>query len=496
MSTQLFSTNDDAVNLINPIHEHARKRPGEVAIITPHLCLTWEKLDRLVWSAALQLYRKGLRSGDRVGISMANPVIHLVANLALARLGIAHLAVPCTDVYRIGAAVKAALDLKVYVFDCEKDHKTIEGSIWLHEIDTTDLSQAQKEEIQATDPDLTWLILKSSGTTGAPKYAELSHRKAWQRMNRLATLFEYRHDDVFWGAPRLDFIVTKLRTLYALQSGAAVCFPIGLSISESLVDFLNKAKVTLACGTLSHLYQLVEVNKPLSGLRLFEAGSSFITEKIRNAFKEIVSPNLYVLYGTNEAEGLTVASPDQQKKLPNSVGWPIGGVQIEIVDHESKRLPPGVTGEVRTRGPGIIDRYLKNPEANSNAFKDGWFYPGDCAYWTNEGALILQGRKDDMMIFDGMNIYPAEIETVLVSHPNVKEAAAFSIKHEQFQDIPVAAVTLAASISETALIEFTKKILGNKHPKHILIVDDFPRNSMGKILKRELNRLFRNLEKS
>ena len=149
-------------------------------------------------------------------------------------------------------------------------------------------------------------------------------------------------------------------------------------------------------------------------------------------------------------------------------------------------MSPLETGEVRVKGPGVVNAYVNNTEATSRSFKNGWFYPGDLGYLTQEGALILQGRKDDMLIFDGINIYPAEIENVLSSHPAVGEVAAFSINHEQFQDVPVAAVTLKEIVSEEELIRFCREPLGIKSPKRIFVVKDFPRNQMGKILKREL----------
>ena len=134
-------------------------------------------------------------------------------------------------------------------------------------------------------------------------------------------------------------------------------------------------------------------------------------------------------------------------------------------------------------------RILSGRSGSHRQIIQGWMvYPGDLGYLTNDGALVLQGRRDDMMIFDGMNIFPAEIENALRSHHAVREAAAFAVNHWRFQDVPVAAVTLRGRVSEQELVEHCGRILGFRNPLRIWIIKDFPRNPMGKILKRELVR--------
>lgn len=195
---------------------------------------------------------------------------------------------------------------------------------------------------------------------------------------------------------------------------------------------------------------------------------------------------MHIVYATNEADTITLADPALQAQVPNTVGRPVAPLEVQVVDGEGRVLPAEQTGEVRVRGPGVASAYLDNPQATARSFRDGWFHPGDLAYLTQEGALVLLGRKDDMMIFDGMNIYPAEIENALLSHPAVREAAAFPARHERFQDVPMAAVTLSGSVSERALIEHCRNLIGIRHPRRVRIVQEFPRNAMGKILKREL----------
>jgi acyl-coenzyme A synthetase/AMP-(fatty) acid ligase len=475
------------MNLIDPILVHAKSRPNHPAIITLRDSISWSQLDQLIWSTALRLAEYGLISGDRVGIMVFHPVVHLITSLALAKMGVAHIAIAASESDMGKKHLLDQLELKCIFSDSEKIVTSIPSVILLKKLITRNVDQDQKQKLRSTDDQLAWLVLQSSGTTGAPKFAELNHCDAHDRFIRFLTLFNCSQDDIFWAASRPEFLVAKQRLTFTLLAGATVYLPLINAISLDLVTSLNQHKITLACGTPSHLQKLIAVGEPMPSIRAFEARSAFITEKLRLEFKSKITNNLYIVYGTNEGEALSLANPSLQTLVPNTVGFPTTSIRIEVVGEDHIPLPHLITGEIRAQGPGIISHYLRSPESSSMAFKNGWFYPGDLGYFTEDGALVLQGRKDDMMIYDGVNIYPAEIENVLSSHPAIEEVAAFPLKHEIFQDIPVAAVMLRESASETDLIEYCKVRLGIKHPRRIFFLNEFPRNQMGKILKRELS---------
>jgi len=473
-------------NLVDRLNRYSAERPGATAVITPQRRASWAELDAIVWSAAFRLHESGIRAADRIGIAMLHPVGHLVVSLALARIGAAQVALPVIEGKKVNSAIAETLGLKRILCDLPKLRDEIPRALLLDSLETRPVAPARKEAIAARDPALTWLILQSSGTTGSPKFAELSHGDALARFARYLPLFNCTENDIFWPVSRLDFVVAKQRTVYAMLAGASACLPVGMSLSREMVDFVRQAGVTLACGTPSHLHQLVAIGESIPSLRVFEARSAMIDEKLRTSFRTTVSPGLHIVYATNEAETITLADPALQAQVANTVGRPVAPLEVQVVDGEGRVLPAEQTGEVRVRGPGVASAYLDNPQATARSFRDGWFHPGDLAYLTQEGALVLLGRKDDMMIFDGMNIYPAEIENALLSHPAVREAAAFPARHERFQDVPMAAVTLSGSVSERALIEHCRNLIGIRHPRRVRIVQEFPRNAMGKILKREL----------
>src|SRR5262249_5941277 len=149
-----------------------------------------------------------------------------------------------------------------------------------------------------------------------------------------------------------------------------------------------------------------------------------------------------------------------QLRFPDTVGIPYPGVAIEIVDDRDRALPPGEVGLIRMRGSGYARGYLDDPVATAKAFRDGWDYPGDLGLLTPEGALILKGRADDLINYDGTKIYPIDIELALQQHPAVAEAAAFPVVVEGYRQRPVAAVTLAAPATREELLAFCRERLG------------------------------------
>ena len=178
------------------------------------------------------------------------------------------------------------------------------------------------------------------------------------------------------------------------------------------------------------------------------------------------------------------------RKVPGVVGQLLPDAQVEVVDEDHNPLPFGDVGRLRLTSTSTIDGYLDNLRETAAFFRDDWFYPGDLGELTPDGALIHYGRADDLMILNGFNIYPAEIENALLQHPAVVEAAAFPVKHQVKGDIPAAAVVTNAQVSEDELYAHCRSWLGAKSPVGIMGVDKLPRNAAGKVLKAELQKRF------
>jgi len=479
------------MNVTKQICMHAQNRRNDLALITENECLDWMSFNAKVNAAANVLLSSGVLPKQRIAISVTDQLLHLFFSLGLARLGATQIALPPVDPVSTRAAIASKLGLSAVIVEDPR-----EGLVGLKAI-TVDTKQLNNtpvnlDQSHSDNGDNSFLLLQSSGTTGDPKFSELTHQMAIDRLERYKTYFGTSSSDIFWPASRLDFVVAKQRVFHSLQSGAAICLVPGRAIDSSLLKFLDHSGVTMACGTPSHMAQILNASKgsiSLPKLRVFEVRSATVSEALRKSFRDTITPGLYVAYATNEVEVACLADPELQTQVKDTVGCPVTGMAVEVVDSHGARVPNGEAGAIRISGAGVISQYLDNPEATAKSFKDGWFYPGDLGRFEGD-SLVFLGRSDDLMIFDGMNIYPVEIENALMLHPAVSEVAALPLKHPRFQDAPVAAVILRSSVSADELLAHCKSILGNKSPKDIKILDKFPTNAMGKTLKREIRKLF------
>jgi acyl-coenzyme A synthetase/AMP-(fatty) acid ligase len=261
-----------------------------------------------------------------------------------------------------------------------------------------------------------------------------------------------------------------------------------------MLEFITRHRLNFLAGGPVHVRQLLELAKDgellLPEVAAFRVGSTLIHEELRKALTERLTPNLYINYSMSETGGLTLAGPELLRRVPGTVGLALRRVQIEIVDEEGRALPVGEPGRLRAKTPWMVRGYFDDPQETALAFRDGWFVSGDRAHFTVEGALVHHGRADDLMIYDGLNVSPAEIESVLLRHPAVVEAAAFGVRLEPHGDVPVAAVVLKAEVGGDELAEHCRAWIGIRAPQHVLVLPRLPRNAAGKVLTHELRRVF------
>ncbi len=472
------------MNVTAAISMHARLRPRAAAVITPSRALTFAQLDAAIWRAAMRFKAEGLEAGQVVVVDVSDSVKHLIVALALARIGAAHLA----NFRGHDASVLAPLMARVNAVRTIADAEVQDDEMLF------DPARPAREAIGAIAAEMgkhasvPWLYVASSGTTGRPKIFCVTHQMSLQRLRRYAAGIPTLGSDRYLPLSELAFSGPKARALGVLQVGGCVVFADGLDF-ERKVEFIRHTRVTRISCAAVHLHwlrALAEKQKEtlLPNLRVLEVVGSTVTEELRRRVRQNVTGSLYVSYSTTESGVVTVAPPEVE--VTDTVGTALPGVRLQIVDAADKPLPRGEVGIIRIRAPGAVEGYFDDAEATAKAFRGGWFYPGDLGMLTEDEQLIFKGRADDMMILDGINIYPAEIEAVLTAHEAVGEAAAFPLKSEIHQDVPVAAVTLRAPVPEAELLAFCRARLGSRAPQKIIVVDEFPRNPAGKILKREL----------
>ncbi len=194
-------------------------------------------------------------------------------------------------------------------------------------------------------------------------------------------------------------------------------------------------------------------------------------------------------YGLSETSPVSSFNHIDRERKPGSVGTPIAGVEMKVVDDADRDLPLGEVGEIVIRGENVMKGYWQRPDATAEAMRGGWFHSGDLARIDDDGYFFIVDRKKDMIIRNGFNIYPREIEEVLYEHPAVREAAVVGIPHDEFGEEVGAAVSLKAGATATPeeLRDFVKEqVAAFKYPRTVWIVDDLPKGPTGKILKREI----------
>jgi acyl-CoA synthetase (AMP-forming)/AMP-acid ligase II len=288
------------------------------------------------------------------------------------------------------------------------------------------------------------------------------------------------------------FWVARFRALACLDAGATLVLE-ELPPGEAMPGRIAALGITHLSGTPGHLHALVaaaagtrEGQLALPGIERLRASSAMVPEALRRAVRQRLTPHLHVNYGSNEAGPIAGGGPEALAAHPDSVGQPLPGIELELVDAAGRPVPQGAIGEVRLRGAGVAAGYVGNAAATRRAFRDGWFHPGDLAVRQADGTLVLKGRADDAMNWDGVLVLPADIERALLEHPAVADAAAFPLVSARFQHVPAAAVVLRGPATAAELQGFCRQALGAKAPPVIEVLPALPRNAAGKLLRREM----------
>jgi acyl-CoA synthetase (AMP-forming)/AMP-acid ligase II len=226
---------------------------------------------------------------------------------------------------------------------------------------------------------------------------------------------------------------------------------------------------------------------PLRRLTLLFSSGAPLSREERVEIAARLCPNFFEYYASTEGGGVSLLGPGDIARHGDSVGRPVFAVEVEVVDEEGRPLPPGETGLLRYRGPGCATSYHRDPEASAEAFRDGWFHPGDLASLDAEGFVTLRGRRKDVIIRAGINIHPQDVEAALNAHPAVGESAVVGWPSREFGEEIAAFVRLAAPADAEAVLAFARARLPRpKWPRAVFVVEELPRNAGGKVLKREL----------
>ncbi len=488
----------------------AAAHPEKPALIAGRRVLTYQALHREALGLAAILRGLGLRQGERVVMMLPNAPEFVVAYFAIQEAGgtvvpvnilfkpdeVVHLlqdsgaslAVTLRALYPTlrEAADKLAERPPVLVLDGE------EGQLGVPDMTLAGgMRQALRAPAQTPAAEVA-ACLYTSGTTGRPKGALLTHANILANIDSFGQVIRCGPEDVFCCVlPMFHSFAATVMTLFPISLGATVVVESRFA-PEPLLRALGERRCTFFAGVPA-MYALLancpEVPADLSALRLCVSGGAPLPVDVLHRFEERYGIPIYEGYGPTECSPALTVNPPSGKRKVGSVGLPLPGVQIRVVDEGGQPVRTGEVGEVIARGPNVMLGYLNRPEETAAVLRDGWFFTGDLGRLDEEGYLTIVDRKKDMLIVGGLNVYPREVEVVLEGHPAVAEAAVVGIPDAVKGEEPVAFVALrpGQTASRQDLLRYLRgRLAAFKVPKRILFLEALPRNATGKVLKQAL----------
>lgn len=478
-------------NLADILSFQAKNNPKKIAIYTKNSTISFFELEEYVCKTANYLKNQNIKPKDVVLHYFDDEFLLAVTMLALAKIGACLVSISKNSPKNQLNEIYNLLNPKYILsnIDIKLDFK-LKKLIFTNEI-LNSLENSIYEYEKEFDSNLIWQVVIGSGTTGKPKFFQVSHKLEFERVKISQSSIDTRNNDRVFSLLELLYNSTKIRFLMTLYSGAS--YIIWDKKDSDFVNFCKQYQVSILFTTVFHIESILKTfpnikKESFSFLRVLSIGASNISDDLRKRIKEKISSNLYVTYGTNEVGGITCADKKSVFDISQTVGKVLKNVLVQIVDKTGKELEIGEVGYIKVKSLGMIDGYLNDDEATKKAFKDGWYYPLDLGKFTKEKELIYCGRADDMMIMNGINIYPAQIENQILYHKAVKDVCVVSFKHKIHQDIPICAIVLKENkkVSKNELIRYCIENLGFLTPKDIIFLDKIPKNEQGKIVKSKL----------
>ena len=479
------------------------------------ICLTFGDFKDFVDRISNYLLHVGVQKGDRVGVLLVNSYEFFVSLIAIQRLGAipvpintflkadeikfiienSNIKTLITQLKFRQIVIKTAKETNLENIICKETINRAFNSLEVHSFKEA----LRGEPLIDIDIDIfeddTAIILYTSGTTGKPKGVMLTYKNLISNVKSIIKALNFTQEDKFLVfLPMFHTFMITAELLTPLYLGASIVLLKSVKPFSKVIKTVEKEKITVFMGVPEIYGVLNKLNLPKnwgSSVRYFISGGAPLPLKILEEFNKNFNTRIYEGYGLTETSPTVSVNTEENYKV-GSVGKPIEGVEVKIFDENFNEVGTGKIGEVAVKGDNVMKGYFNNEEATKKVLKDGWLLTGDYGYLDEEGFLHIVGRKKDLIISKGINIYPREVEEVILQHPLVEECAVVGKQTETNGEIPVAFIKLKENrkIYEKELKLFLRdKLAFYKIPKYFYFVDFLPKNPSGKILKRKLREL-------
>ena len=489
-------------NLASVLTETAKRAGDRTAIKLDDVEVTYAQLDDGSARVAALLEQKGVKPGDRVGVMLPNVPYFALAYYGVLRAG--GVVVPMNvllkgretafylqdpeakalfawgdfeDAASTGAQESGAELILVKPGEFEKLLAGVEPA--------TDVVDRDEQD--------TAVILYTSGTTGKPKGAELTHANLLRNADVIVNLSDISEDDVLLGALPLFHSFGQTCGLNGGMKAGATLSMIPRFDPGKALEIIERDGVTIFQGVPTMYTAMLnhegKEDVDVSTLRLCVSGGSAMPVEVLRGFEEAFGCKVLEGYGLSETSPVASFNHPDRERKPGTIGTPVEGVEMKVVDDEGKDVPQGEVGEIVIKGHNVMKGYYNREDATAEAIKDGWFFTGDMGKIDEDGYFSIVDRKKELIIRGGYNVYPREVEEVLYEHEAVQECAVIGVPDENMGEEVAAIVVLkqGKSVDEETLRDYVKgEVAGYKYPRRIHFVDDLPKTATGKILKREI----------
>ncbi len=499
------------------LRHNAQLFPDRLAISGP-VPVTWRRLDDRVRRLTRWLHDHGLQPGDRVATHMDNRWEYVELYFAVPRLGA--MVVPISARYTGDEVAVLLADAQPQVLVTQSSllgncDWALAADNGVRHVLVHDQDDRAYDQVLAGDAPVDWpsapgrderdpiLIVYTSGTTGRSKGAMLSHRNILSSAITAAVERHVGPDDIYLLATPMNHIAA-IEFIYANgYAGGSVYIGGGFS-ADGFIDLVRNHGVTYCFLVPTMIHMVIQALRERGestidapNLRLICYGAAPMSPELLADSLQVFQCGFSQAYGQTEASPLItllhprdhlVDDPEQRRIRLNSCGREVRHMELDIVDDQGQPVATGETGELITRGPGVMLGYWNQPQATADTIRDGWLYTGDLAWQDDQGYVFIAGRNKDLIISGGLNVYPREIELILAATDGVADVAVIGLPHDKWGEQVTAVIVTkpGAQVATEDLKQAVAGLAGYKQPKEWVFMDELPRNATGKVLKHEL----------